>query len=193
MKALDKYLQAVRIGKAKRYINKGDTVLDIGSVDGVMFERWKGYISKGIGVDPTLNEIVKTDFYELYPGYFPEACPTGMRFNAITLLAVLEHIPTNQQKILAENCGQKYEIELGFWYGTGYVSYGISVGLFITIAVLFAVFYGFSYKNNSIFIFLGLAIGLMVLLQPFIMRYSRVIWLSVFVKYKSSEKIERAK
>jgi hypothetical protein len=50
---------------------------------------------------------------------------------------------------------------------------------------------GFSYKNNSIFIFLGLAIGLMVLLQPFIMRYSRVIWLSVFVKYQSNEKIER--
>jgi 2-polyprenyl-3-methyl-5-hydroxy-6-metoxy-1,4-benzoquinol methylase len=104
MKALDKYLQAVRIGKAKRYINKGDTVLDIGSVDGVMFESWKGYISKGIGVDPTLNEVIKTEYYELYPGYFPEACPTDMKFNAITLLAVLEHIPTNQQKILAENC-----------------------------------------------------------------------------------------
>lgn len=91
------------------------------------------------------------------------------------------------------NCGQKYEIELGFWYGTGYVSYGISVGLFFATAVLFAIFYGFSYKNNSIFIFLGLAIGLMVLLQPFIMRYSRVIWLSVFVKYQSSEKINRDK
>jgi ribosomal protein S27AE len=91
------------------------------------------------------------------------------------------------------NCGQKYEIELGFWYGTGYVSYGISVGLFFVTAVLFAIFYGFSYKNNSIFIFLGLAIGLMVLLQPFIMRYSRVIWLGVFVKYQSSEKIKREK
>ena len=70
MKALDKYLQAVRIGKAKRYINKGDTVLDIGSVDGIMFESWKGYISKGVGVDPTLNEVIKTDFYEFYPVYF---------------------------------------------------------------------------------------------------------------------------
>jgi hypothetical protein len=89
------------------------------------------------------------------------------------------------------HCGQKYEIEIGFWYGTGYVSYAISVGLFFTTAILFAIFYGFSYKNNSIFIFLGLAIGLMVLLQPFIMRYSRVIWLSVFVKYQSNEKIER--
>ncbi|MDZ4669000.1 MAG: methyltransferase domain-containing protein [bacterium] len=104
MKAIDKYLQGVRIKKAKKFVNKGDSVLDIGSVDGIMFENWKGYISKGVGVDPTLKEKVTTDFYELFPGYFPEACPSGMQFNAITLLAVLEHIPSTEQKKLAQNC-----------------------------------------------------------------------------------------
>jgi SAM-dependent methyltransferase len=106
MKALDKYLQRVRINKAKKYIKKGDSVLDIGSVDGIMFEKWEGYISHGVGVDPTLKETIKTDFYQLYPGYFPNACPKGIKFNAITLLAVLEHIPTSEQKSLAENCHQ---------------------------------------------------------------------------------------
>jgi len=104
MKALDKYLQNVRIQKAKKFIYKNDSVLDIGSVDGIMFERWKGYISRGVGVDPTLAEIVKGSFYELYPGYFPDACPKGEKFNAITLLAVLEHIPTHQQAQLAIDC-----------------------------------------------------------------------------------------
>ncbi|MCF8254534.1 MAG: class I SAM-dependent methyltransferase [Bacteroidia bacterium] len=104
MKALDKYLQRVRIQKARNFIQKNDSVLDIGSVDGIMFESWKGHISKGVGVDPTLKEPIKTELYSLYPGYFPEACPKGETFNAITLLAVLEHIPTTQQKELAKNC-----------------------------------------------------------------------------------------
>jgi 2-polyprenyl-3-methyl-5-hydroxy-6-metoxy-1,4-benzoquinol methylase len=104
MKAIDKYLQRVRITKAKKFIQKNDSVLDIGSVDGVMFEAWQGFISKGIGVDPTLKEIIKKDNYILYPGYFPEACPKEENFDAITLLAVLEHIPTSQQEALAKNC-----------------------------------------------------------------------------------------
>lgn len=104
MKALDRYLQRVRISKARKFIQKNDTVLDIGSVDGVMFEALKGYISKGTGVDPTLTQVIQGPFYTLYPGYFPAACPIGDTYNAITLLAVLEHIPTGQQEELAKNC-----------------------------------------------------------------------------------------
>jgi 2-polyprenyl-3-methyl-5-hydroxy-6-metoxy-1,4-benzoquinol methylase len=104
MKALDKYLQKARINKAKQFINGGDTVLDIGSVDGVMFDSWKDVISKGIGIDPTLKQKVETDLYTLYPGYFPQDLPKGEQFNAITLLAVLEHIPTQQQNQLALDC-----------------------------------------------------------------------------------------
>ena len=103
MKQLDRYLQNVRIKKARKYIRKNDTVLDIGSVDGIMFEKWKGYIGKSIGVDPTLSSKVETDLYTLFPGYFPDACPKDLRFDAITLLAVLEHIPTSQQNELALN------------------------------------------------------------------------------------------
>jgi 2-polyprenyl-3-methyl-5-hydroxy-6-metoxy-1,4-benzoquinol methylase len=104
MKAIDKYLQRVRINKAKSFVRKGDTVLDIGSVDGVMFEAWKGYISKGVGIDPTLTEVISTELYTLYPGYFPQACPKGETYDIITLLAVLEHIPTQQQSELARSC-----------------------------------------------------------------------------------------
>jgi 2-polyprenyl-3-methyl-5-hydroxy-6-metoxy-1,4-benzoquinol methylase len=104
MKAIDRYLQKVRISKAKKFVNKNDTVLDIGSVDGVMFEAWQGYINKGIGVDPTLTEQIIKQNYVLYPGYFPEACPKGETFDAITLLAVLEHIPISEQENLAKNC-----------------------------------------------------------------------------------------
>lgn len=106
MKALDKYLQSVRIAKAKKFIRKNNSVLDIGSVDGVMFDAWKGYIGKGVGVDPTLKSNIIKENYTLYAGYFPEACPQNETFDAITLLAVLEHIPTAEQDKLSRSCHQ---------------------------------------------------------------------------------------
>jgi uncharacterized protein (DUF983 family) len=80
-------------------------------------------------------------------------------------------------------CGQKMELEIGFYYGTGYVSYGLTVGLLFIFAIIFALTYGFSYKDNSVFIFIGIAVGLLLLLQPWLMRISRVLYLWAFVKY----------
>ena len=80
-------------------------------------------------------------------------------------------------------CSQKMELEVGFYYGTGYVSYGLSVGLLIIFAVVFAFTWGFSYKDNSVFWFLGISIPVLILLQPWMMRLSRVLYLYLFVKY----------
>src|SRR4051812_40473409 len=104
MKAIDRYPQRARIAKARPFITPGDRVLDIGSADGVMFESLRGVISSGIGIDPTLPTKTENDLYSLIPGMFPDACPPGDSFDVITMLAVLEHIPTSQQKSLAEAC-----------------------------------------------------------------------------------------
>ncbi len=93
------------------------------------------------------------------------------------LLKMPEHCPV---------CGQKMELEIGFYYGTGYVSYGLSVAVAIFNIVWFAIFVGFSWKDNSVFWYLGITIGMLLLLQPLLMRYSRVLYLYMFVKYGSS-------
>ncbi len=80
-------------------------------------------------------------------------------------------------------CDQKMELELGFYYGTGYVSYGLTVGFLAMFAVIFALTWGFSYKDNSVFYFIGIAIGIIILMQPWLMRISRVLYLWAFVKY----------
>jgi len=80
-------------------------------------------------------------------------------------------------------CGQKMELEPGFYYGTGYVSYGLTVGLLGLYAVIFGLTAGFSYKDNSVFWFLGSGIAGLVLLQPWLMRMSRVLYLYMFVRY----------
>ncbi len=103
MKLLDKYLQNVRIKKARRFIKPGSTVLDIGSDDGILFEKIKK-IKFGIGIEPNLEKDIVGKNYNIYKGYFPGRYLPISKFDTITLLAVLEHIPTNEQKKFASAC-----------------------------------------------------------------------------------------
>lgn len=121
---------------------------------------------------------------------FRMKCPNCRKGNMFTnksifpLKEVLE-MPTN-----CPVCDQKFEIEVGFWYGTGYVSYAMCVALIFIFAVLYALIIGFSWKDNSIYIFMPIVVGLLVLLQPFIMRLSRVFYLYVFVKFGEGQTIK---
>lgn len=83
-------------------------------------------------------------------------------------------------------CGQKMEIEVGFYYGTGYVSYGLSVAVAVFNIIWYAVIVGFSWKDNSVWWYLGITVTMLILLQPLMMRLSRVLYLYMFVKYNSS-------
>jgi hypothetical protein len=97
VKPVDRYLQNVRIGKAKRFVRPGSIVVDIGCADATMFERWRGFINHGYGVEPGLENRISTDSYTLLPGRFPAALPAGTKCDVITMLAVLEHIARDQQ------------------------------------------------------------------------------------------------
>ncbi len=82
-------------------------------------------------------------------------------------------------------CGQPTEIEVGFYYGTGYVSYALSIALLSASFVAWKVLIGvtFSIDDNRIFYWMGCAFTLLFALQPVLMRMSRVLWLSWFVSY----------
>lgn len=82
-------------------------------------------------------------------------------------------------------CGQPTEIEVGFYYGTGYVSYALSIAVLTASFVAWKVLIGvtFSIDDNRIFYWMGFAFLLLFILQPVLMRMSRVLWLSWFVSY----------
>ena len=80
-------------------------------------------------------------------------------------------------------CGQPMELEVGFYYGTGYVSYALTVALSVAVFVAYWVLIGISINDNSLYYYLGLNGFILLLLMPYIMRLSRTIWLSFFVKY----------
>ena len=80
-------------------------------------------------------------------------------------------------------CNQKYDLEDGFWFGTGYVSYALAVAVSMTTFVAWLVLIGVSVDDNRIFWWLGFNILFLVVIQPWLMRLSRVIYMRFFVKY----------
>lgn len=80
-------------------------------------------------------------------------------------------------------CGQKSEIEIGFYYGAGYVSYALTVAISVSTFIAWWVLIGLSVDDNRIFYWLGFNALLLIILQPWLMRLSRTTWLSFFVKY----------
>jgi SAM-dependent methyltransferase len=105
MTALDRLLQNWRIRKTRPFIPPGSRVLDIGSADGVLFQRISGLAPDCLGIDPTLPRAVTGCGYRLLPGVFPQDMPAGEKFDAITMLAVLEHFPDAAHRALATGCG----------------------------------------------------------------------------------------
>lgn len=80
-------------------------------------------------------------------------------------------------------CNQPTEIEVGFYYGTGYVSYALTIAISVATLIAWAILIGLSTSDNRFFYWMGLNAVLLILLQPWIMRLSRSLWISWFVKY----------
>ena len=88
-------------------------------------------------------------------------------------------------------CGQPAEKEVGFYYGTGYVSYALAVAVSVFTLVAWFVVIGMSTSDNRFFYWLGFNAILLIVLQPWLMRLSRSFWISWFVKYDADWKIHQ--
>jgi len=80
-------------------------------------------------------------------------------------------------------CKQPTEIEVGFYYGTSYISYLLTVALSGFTFILWWIFIGISINDDRILYWLGINSALIIIIQPLLMRLSRTLWLSWFVKY----------
>lgn len=92
MRALDRVLQRWRIGVAVPFVRDGDRVLDVGCFDDTLLSSVSGRIASGIGIDPEA-EPRSTDGYELRRDTLETAELPLASFDALTMLAVLEHVP----------------------------------------------------------------------------------------------------
>ena len=97
-----------------------------------------------------------------------------------------------QMNETCEVCGQYFDLEVGFYYGSGYVSYGITVVISIFTFIAWWIIIGISYDDNRVFYWLILNTLFLLIAQPSFMRLSRTLWLALFAKYDSDWRIHPA-
>jgi uncharacterized protein (DUF983 family) len=75
------------------------------------------------------------------------------------------------------NCGQKYSLEPGFYYGAMFISYLLTAFLMFSMFALFK--FGLQLDIQTSF---GIGMAMILLLYVYIFRLSRSIWLHFFVR-----------
>lgn len=77
-------------------------------------------------------------------------------------------------------CGLNYKPETGFYFGAMYVSYALGVAVFVTIWASCNWFF----NNVSVWTQIGLVVGALVVLTPYLNALSKIIWANFFMSYK---------
>lgn len=87
------------------------------------------------------------------------------------------------------NCGEDFSREPGYYYGAAYVSYGLTVALWVAVFVALVTFdaiglIDFTFFDDTV-LFLVVGVSLLLLTMPIIYRLSRSMWIHMFVKYRA--------
>src|SRR5690554_5040406 len=86
-------------------------------------------------------------------------------------------------------CGEDFGREPGYYYGAAYVSYGLTVALWVAVFVAFTTFdalglMAFSFFEDAILYLIAGVLSLLILM-PVLYRLSRSMWIHMFVKYRA--------
>jgi uncharacterized protein (DUF983 family) len=77
-------------------------------------------------------------------------------------------------------CGQEYEPEPGFYYGAMYVSFAFNVAIFIVCLVILYQFV----EEITMAMMIGVVAAVVIGLLPVIFRWSRSLYIHIFVRYE---------
>lgn len=113
-------------------------------------------------------------------GCFCPRCREGKLFKNGVTVNINRNTDMNEQ---CPVCRQPSEIEVGFYYGTGYVSYMLAVMVSGATFVAWWLLIGFSFTDNRFIWWIVTNALLLIGLQPWLMRISRSLWMSWFVRY----------
>ena len=80
-------------------------------------------------------------------------------------------------------CGVRLEPEPGFYQGAMYVGYAFTVAVLVTMGIIL-----YFLGDPSEWVYIGVIVGIMILLAPLNYRYSRIVYLYFFggIKYNPS-------
>lgn len=81
------------------------------------------------------------------------------------------------------HCEVRLEPEPGFYQGAMFVGYGITTAVIILISIVL-----YALGNYSEWTYIGVVVGVIILIVPFNYRYSRILYLYMFggIKFDST-------
>ena len=95
-------------------------------------------------------------------------------YNMLTVLKMHER---------CDHCDLKYQLEPSFFYGAMYVSYAVNVAIGIAAFVISRVFFELNLKISF-----GIIVGSLLVLYPLVLRWSRNIYINMFISYDPTTK-----
>lgn len=118
-------------------------------------------------------------------GLITMKCPNCRKGNAFVNKSVFPLSKCLKLHDTCEVCGMKLMTESN--NGPG-INYALTVLLFFFNLAWYWPIFGLSYFDNSMFYYMGVSTAVVVLLQPWTMRYSRILYLYFLVPYGSRNK-----
>lgn len=116
--------------------------------------------------------------YSIFTGACPKCHEESMYYNKNPYV-ITETLKIREK---CSHCGTKYRLEPSFFFGSMYVSYGVGIAFAVAAFVISHLFLGSSLLTAFIVIVITL-----VVFGPIIMRWSRTIWINLFIHYDRSK------
>ena len=112
--------------------------------------------------------------YSIFTGACPKCHQESMYFNKNPyvlrdVIKIKDH---------CSHCKTRYRMEPSFFFGSMYVSYGVGIAFAMVAFVI-----SFFFFNSSLTTAFIAIIGILIVLSPIIMRWSRNIWINMFMHY----------
>ncbi len=122
----------------------------------------------------------------LLPAMLTLKCPSCRRSSVFINKSVFPLNKCLALKDECEICGQRMKSESN---NGGGINYALTMILFFLNLLWYWPVFGLSYKDNSVFYFLGVSIVIVLIAQPYLMRLSRIIYLYMYTAFGTSRRV----
>ena len=122
----------------------------------------------------------------LVPALFSMKCPSCRQSTVFVNKSIFPLSKCLALKDECEVCGEKMKSESN---NGGGINYALSMVLFFLNLLWYWPIFGLSYKDNSVYYYLGSSTLVVILLQPYLMRLSRMFYLYLYVGFGHSRRV----
>lgn len=122
----------------------------------------------------------------LLASLFSMKCPSCRKTNVFVNKSVFPLSQCVELKDECVQCGEKMKSESN---NGGGINYALTMVLFFLNLIWYWPIFGLSYKDNSVYYFLGASIFIVVLAQPYLMRLSRMLYLYMYIGFGHSRRV----